>query len=307
MNSPYRYIVLFVLSFTCLWLKGEEKGASGLVPSYSLLLDSAVIANEKGDYENAAFYYERALQAYKEHYRSRMANMHKELEASYETETKTQEYERLEQALELKKTEVFLFSLFIVILAVAVIVMFVTQKYRLQSIEQKRMRKEKETVMLRMEKEKKELEMQLNTLQARKYQKELLAGAFLVEYKNKVLEELRLFFHSHPSLRKFKDALEVILTEETPDNLSDGTNKPDTPFGEIHPSFYARLQKVGGNKLTPLDLKYCRMIYLKMSSKEMADLLQVDPKTIRVTKYRLKQKLGLGKEKDLGEFIESMV
>jgi len=38
----------------------------------------------------------------------------------------------------------------------------------------------------------------------------------------------------------------------------------------------------------------------------MADILQVDPKTIRVTKYRLKQKLGLNTEDDLSTFIEGM-
>ncbi len=80
-----------------------------------------------------------------------------------------------------------------------------------------------------------------------------------------------------------------------------------TGLQDVPLDFYVRLQKQADNRLTPLDLKYCRLIYLRTSSKEMAEQLFVDLKTIRVNKYRLKQKLKLGKEDDLQHFISTII
>ena len=60
-------------------------------------------------------------------------------------------------------------------------------------------------------------------------------------------------------------------------------------------------------KLTDLDLKYCAYIFLKRNTKEMASLMGVEPKSIRMSKYRLKQKLGLDKEEQLEAFVRGLV
>lgn len=275
------------------------------LPTYHFYLDSAAQYEKEGKYREATFYFDKGIRAYKEHYRNQLDAINTQLATTYETDKKEQEYERLNQTLALKKTETILFTTLIIILIVSLILSYIAQKYRLRSVRQQRLQKENETIYLKLEKEKKELEAQLNTLQAEKYQKELLAGTLLVEYKNSVLEELQLFFENHPTLSNFTADMEQIMAEKTMNEQQ--SPEFDTNLQQIHPVFYAHLQKQANNKLTPLDLKYCRMIYLRMSSKEMADILQVDPKTIRVTKYRLKQKLGLGKEEDLGDFIEKMV
>lgn len=271
--------------------------------AYRTHLDSAAHYTEKGEYELAAYHYSNGLQAYKTYYRNQLETISQHLIANYAMDKKEQDIQRLNERVILKGKQVILFTTIIIFLIITLILLYFTQRYHVRSVRQKRQQKENETILLKLEKEKQELEAQLNTLQVEKYQKELMAGALLVEYKNKVLQELRLFSESHPALNQYKSELEQIMTTETSahsssaelDNLQD-----------IHPIFYAHLQKQADNKLTPLDLKYCRMIYLKMSSKEMADILHVDPKTIRVNKYRLKQKLGLGKEDDLDTFIARM-
>jgi DNA-binding CsgD family transcriptional regulator len=75
---------------------------------------------------------------------------------------------------------------------------------------------------------------------------------------------------------------------------------------EVHPNFFNRIQKISKNKLTHLDLKYAAYIYLNMNNFQISNILKVDPKTVRVTKYRLKQKIGLNKEDDLCGFIQSI-
>src|SRR5699024_2103497 len=73
---------------------------------------------------------------------------------------------------------------------------------------------------------------------------------------------------------------------------------------EIHPDFFDRLQEKAHKKLTQLDLKYCAYLSMKLSTKQIASLMNVEPKSVRMTKYRLKQKLDLGKEDNLDDFLQ---
>ena len=45
---------------------------------------------------------------------------------------------------------------------------------------------------------------------------------------------------------------------------------------------------------------------MNMNNFQIAETLRVDPKTVSVTKYRLKQKLGLGKDADLEGHIRKL-
>ncbi|MCX2679810.1 LuxR C-terminal-related transcriptional regulator [Galbibacter sp. EGI 63066] len=83
-------------------------------------------------------------------------------------------------------------------------------------------------------------------------------------------------------------------------------NEIKTKFAEIRPEFIARLQQKAENKLTRLDLKYCSYILMELTNKEMASKLNVAPKSIRMARYRLKQKLNLQKDENLDKFINNL-
>lgn len=72
---------------------------------------------------------------------------------------------------------------------------------------------------------------------------------------------------------------------------------------ELHPTFFNQLSDKAVQKLTALDLKYCAYIYLQMTTKQIAQVLHVEPQSVRMFKYRLKQKFGLGKDVDLEVFL----
>ncbi|NQY31149.1 MAG: tetratricopeptide repeat protein [Flavobacteriaceae bacterium] len=73
----------------------------------------------------------------------------------------------------------------------------------------------------------------------------------------------------------------------------------------IHMNFNEKLAKVN-NKLTKNDLYLCGLIRLNLSNKDIAILKNVTEKAVSMNKYRLKKKLLLPKEKDLGNFLKQL-
>ncbi len=148
-----------------------------------------------------------------------------------------------------------------------------------------------------------ELIAKLKSEETSRLQKEIIAKKIQVSHKNEILLNLKQNLQNNVPIntRQF----EKILKHETLlDRKFDGFEQL---VQRIHPDFYIRLQECATNKLTTLDLKYCAYIFIKMPTKEMADLLYVELKTIRMTKYRLKIKLKLDKDVDLEAFIQNIV
>jgi len=73
----------------------------------------------------------------------------------------------------------------------------------------------------------------------------------------------------------------------------------------LHKNFNQKLVKVN-NRLTKNDIYLCGLIRLDLSNKDIAILRNVTEKAIRMSKYRLKQKLLLPKEKDLSDFLKQL-
>ncbi|PHS04183.1 MAG: hypothetical protein COA88_13965 [Kordia sp.] len=73
----------------------------------------------------------------------------------------------------------------------------------------------------------------------------------------------------------------------------------------IHMNFNEKLAKVN-NKLTKNDLYLCGLIILNLSNKDIAILRNVTEKAVSMNKYRLKKKLLLSKENDLGDFLKQL-
>ncbi len=75
---------------------------------------------------------------------------------------------------------------------------------------------------------------------------------------------------------------------------------------QLHPYFFNRLHEKATQKLTPLDLRYCAYIYLQMNTKQIAQVLHIEPQSVRMSKYRLKQKFGLDKPVDFEAFLRRL-
>lgn len=69
--------------------------------------------------------------------------------------------------------------------------------------------------------------------------------------------------------------------------------------------FYEKLQSQFPD-LTKTEIKICSYIRLKLSNAQIAQLQNIDPQSVRVSRYRIKRKLGLSKEHDLDNFLQTV-
>lgn len=73
-------------------------------------------------------------------------------------------------------------------------------------------------------------------------------------------------------------------------------------FVAVNSNFYAMLRE-RFPKLTPTERKYCALIKLKFSSKDMAQLLQITVESVHISRHRLRKKMNLPREASLSNFI----
>lgn len=76
-------------------------------------------------------------------------------------------------------------------------------------------------------------------------------------------------------------------------------------FESIDTDFYKNLTHINP-RLTPNDLKNCAYIKMNLDNYEVAKILNVELKSLQMTRYRLKKKLKLDEKTHLREFILSI-
>lgn len=73
-------------------------------------------------------------------------------------------------------------------------------------------------------------------------------------------------------------------------------------FEQVHPQFFSRVQQQY-IELTPYELKFCAYTKMNLSTKEIADLLNITPRSAQVTRGRIKKKMALDKANDFREYF----
>ena len=73
-------------------------------------------------------------------------------------------------------------------------------------------------------------------------------------------------------------------------------------FESIDSNFFTKLT-TRNPKLTSLDLKHCAYIKMNLDNYEVANIFNVELKSLQMTRYRLKKKLNLNQDENLREFI----
>jgi ligand-binding sensor domain-containing protein/DNA-binding CsgD family transcriptional regulator len=157
-------------------------------------------------------------------------------------------------------------------------------------------RNEKEITRLRNEK--------LESENARK-NTELASFAMQITQKNQILGlvQRRLTEVSGNVNEDAKKQLQELIKQIKQENSGhDHDEKFDRYFNEVHNNFLTRLT-IKHPDLSPKEIKMCAYLRMNLSSKEIADLLNITTGGVEKSRYRIRKKLNLSKEDNLLEYI----
>ncbi|OFX16296.1 MAG: hypothetical protein A2033_16975 [Bacteroidetes bacterium GWA2_31_9] len=84
--------------------------------------------------------------------------------------------------------------------------------------------------------------------------------------------------------------------------LNEAWNRFENYFTEIRPDFYNNLAKAHNN-LTPSELRLCTLLSLNMDSKEIATFTHQEYNSVRVSRSRLRKKIGLSDTDNLVNYL----
>ena len=261
---------------------------------------------KEGQLEKSLFYTQENLRFTKESFKQLTENKRKFLEIYFSTEQKNQQIKQLEEKNQIYSKQKFLY-IGITLLAIAgLIFLMYMLYYKLKSNKQKTdlLEAERYEAELNLELEKEEkarikAEQELLALQQEQLNKQALATSLQLKQKNSFLNDLK---------EKVKDKEAINLDRILKDErlMDDDFNEIQNIIKEVHPNFFNKLSEVSKSKLTNQDMKYAAYLYLNMDNVQIANMMKVETKTVRMAKYRLKQKIGLSKEQDLQIFIRNL-
>lgn len=271
----------------------------------NVVKDLAQLYAKQNNYRKAFEYQSKVTEYSNKLFDEGQAETAKRLEAQFQSQRRESELKSLtEKTASLKKEKLLYIGLGIIGL-IGAFFMFRSYHFKLRySIErEKKLDTEKHEAEMQIKLQEEEqarlkAEQELLTLQQQKLQSEVLASQLHIQHKNEVLQQLQT---------------QLSDTDINIQHVVKGENRVDNDFEkirftiqELHPDFFKSINERARQKLTALDLKYCAYIYLGMDTKQIANLLNVEPKSVRMTKYRLKKKFGLDEHTALDSFFQGV-
>lgn len=194
----------------------------------------------------------------------------------YETEKKEKEIQQLENQNALKSSRNK--TLLALLLSLFLLLIIVIYAFRLNT--KKKAAKLKQSVRV--------LEQFKQSLKRRTEEKEELREK-LSDLEEKLNEKIAV------------ESIEELMTTKilTKDDWLDFKKS----FNQVYPNFFRGLQSKG-IKLTEGEERLIALEKLELKTKEIANALGIAEKSVRMSRYRLKKKIGLGTEELLQNFLE---
>lgn len=258
------------------------------------------------DFKNALKYQKEAEQARQKLFDEQQILNTQKLEIQYETEKRSREMETLKERAESRRMQNYLYIGIAVASLAGLIFMFRAYHYKLrysmQREKQLLLEKQDAALQVKFEKEAQarlKAEQLLMEAKQQQLQKEVMANALHLEHKNEMLQQLSDDIEKGNAVNTRRLLKEELL-------LDDDFEQTKLHLQKMHPDFFKMLSEKSVQKLTALDLKYCTYLHLKMDTRQIAQLLHVETQSVRMAKYRIKQKLGLGKDDDLDAYLQKV-
>jgi DNA-binding CsgD family transcriptional regulator len=175
------------------------------------------------------------------------------------------------------------------------------EQQRLQYLHQLEIEKtDKEIVKLRNEKLEAEIQHK-NTELASVAMHLVQKGELIGKIKDQMVR-MKNHAESNPENDGFKKIIKVISEE---DRIDKQWEQFTMHFDNVHSDFLTLLKARFPN-LSSNELKLCAYLRMNLSTKEIAQLMNISPRGVEISRYRLRKKLGIQKEMNLFEFLLSV-
>jgi len=129
--------------------------------------------------------------------------------------------------------------------------------------------------------------------------RELSSSTMSIIKKNEILNTIKSELDEVKSDAKIKPVIKII--NKNLNNTGDW-NMFQEAFNNADSDFLKKVKSIHPN-LTPNDLRLCAYLRVNLSSKEIAPLLNISPRSVEIKRYRLRKKMELPREKSLVEYI----
>ncbi|MCW3466415.1 hypothetical protein [Chitinophaga nivalis] len=261
---------------------------------------------QKGDYKRALAFQKEATLYNNKNFNQQKALNTQKLEMQYETEKKNNEMQLLKEREKSRTRQNYLYACIALASAIGLVFMFRSYHFRLRySLQrEKQLQLENKDTEMQVKLEKEEharlkAEHQLLSTQQEQLKKEAMANILQLEHKHQMLLNIKDKLTEDNSIN-----MQKIVKEEMV--IDSDFELAKVQIQQIHPDFFHLINEKAQRKLTLLDLKLCTYLYLKMDTRQIAQLMNIETKSVRMSRYRIKQKLGLDKEDDLHAFLQGL-
>lgn len=129
--------------------------------------------------------------------------------------------------------------------------------------------------------------------------RELAISTMSIIKKNEFLNSIKAELLKSKSEKELKS---IVKTIDKNLNSNDDWQFFEEAFNNADKDFLNKIKTRHPN-LTPNDLKLCAYLRLNLSSKEIAPLLNISPKSVEVKRYRLRKKMDLPHEANITDYI----
>lgn len=162
-------------------------------------------------------------------------------------------------------------------------------------------KKRKEVELSFMEKEQQMMQIKNDQLKydIESKNRELAISTMSIIKKNEVLTNIKNELQKTKTDNSYKPVLRLIDKNL---NDSDDWNFFEEAFNNADKNFMKKIKKIHAS-LTPNDLRLCAYLRLNLSSKEIANLLNISTRSVEIKRYRLRKKMGLAHDVSLVNYI----
>ncbi len=195
-----------------------------------------------------------------------------------------------------------LLALYLLLLVIGALLIHYAYRYyfrRKQNLQTEANQKEMELIRLQNEKDIIKLKNDQLKEDFRNKNNELAASTMSIIKKNQLLSKVKQQLASTEQTDSNKEIIAIINRSL---NQNDDWELFKEAFNNTDREFLKKLEKIHPN-LTPNDIRLCAYLRLNLVSKEIAQLLNISPRSVEIKRYRLRKKLNLTHDENLVNYI----